>query len=228
MRIKTIVLLAAGVLAATGLSAPVKAAPAKAAPVVQAAQPEYQGFQAGDILVRARGVWVAPETYTTFATGAAAGGVANASQSYIPELDVSYFFTKNISAELIAAVTRHHMSVKHPNIDLGRVEVLPPTLTAQYHFLPTSMVNPYLGAGINYTTFFGTSKGASGLKVHYDSSWGPALQAGADIHLTGNWYANVDVKQLFVSTTANVGSGAATARVNLNPTLVGVGVGYKF
>ncbi len=196
--------------------------------VASAAEQPYQGFQAGDIMVRARGVLVAPNTYTTFATGAAAGGTVDASQNLVPELDASYFFTKNIAVEAIAAVSRHHVTVKHPNIDLGRVEALPPTVTVQYHFLPTSMVNPYLGAGINYTAFFGTAKGASGLKVHYDSSWGPALQAGVDVHLTGNWYANVDVKQVFMTTTANVGEGAATARVNLNPTLVGVGIGYKF
>lgn len=211
------VLLLAGILAAT----------ASCSAAAMAAD-DYKGFQAGDILVRVRGVLVAPETYTTYATGAAAGGEVNASQSYVPELDGSYFFTKNIAVELIAAVSRHHVTVKHPNIDLGHIEALPPTLTAQYHFLPTSTINPYLGAGINYTAFFGGKTGASGLKVHYDSSWGPALQAGADIHLTGNWYANVDVKQVFMTTTANVGSGAATARVNLNPTLVGVGVGYKF
>lgn len=222
MSIQNKLLASAALVAVLGFAGAASAA----APVP--VEESYKGFQAGDVLVRLRGVLVAPQTYTTFATGAAAGGEVNASQSFVPEVDVSYFFTKNISAELIAAVTRHHITVKHPNIDLGRVEVIPPTLTAQYHFLPASTVNPYLGAGINYTGFFGVSKGASNLAVHYDSSWGPALQAGADIHLTGNWYANVDVKQLFISTTANVGSGAATARVNLNPTLVGVGVGYKF
>ena len=210
------------------LMAGVLAAVASMACPVQAADAEYQGFQAGDILVRVRGILVAPETYTTYATGAAAGGVVNASNNFVPELDGSYFFTPNFAVEAIAAVSRHHVTVSHPNIDLGRVEALPPTVTAQWHFLPTSTVNPYLGAGLNYTVFFGTAKGASGLGVHYDNSWGPALQAGADFHLTGNWYANVDVKQIFMTTTANVGSGAATARVNLNPTVVGLGIGYKF
>lgn len=195
------------------------------------AEDTYKGFQAGDVLVRVRGVWVAPEAYTTFGSGAAANDTIKASQSFIPEADLSYFFTKNIAVEAIAGVTRHHITTKN-GLDLGHVELLPPTVTAQYHFLPEGAINPYVGAGLTYTVFFGEKGGATGLKTHYSNSWDPALQAGADFHLAGNWYANVDVKQLFVSTTANVRTGAAvdaaTARVNLNPTLVGVGVGYKF
>ena len=216
MRIKYAALLSGVLAAVTGLTGQAQAAD------------EYKGFQAGDILVRARGVWVAPHPYTTFVSGAAAGGVVDASDSFIPEIDASYFFTKNIAVEAIAGTTRHHITTSHPNLDLGHVQLLPPTVTAQWHFLPNSVVNPYLGAGLTYAIFFGEKSGATGLNVRYSNSWDPALQAGADVHLTGNWYANVDVKQLFISTTANVSSGAAAARVNLNPTLVGVGVGYKF
>ena len=31
--------------------------------------------------------------------------------------------------------------------------MLPPTLTAQYHFNPHGAVRPYLGAGVNYSIF---------------------------------------------------------------------------
>jgi outer membrane protein len=220
MHIKTIAALA-GVLAITGgLAGPAEAADAAAA----------EGFKAGDILVRLRGVYVDPEVSTNSST---IGGKVRASDSLTPEIDGTYFFTPHIAVEAIGAVTRHHMALNGStagNVDLGRVELLPPTVTAQYHFLPTSTVNPYLGAGVNYTWFFGVKEapGSAANIVRYDNNFGEVLQAGADFHLCGNWYANVDVKQVFLSTVAHVNHSAIMADVNLNPTLVGVGVGYKF
>jgi outer membrane protein len=56
----------------------------------------------------------------------------------LPEVDISYFFTKSISAELILTYPqRMNVSVDGVGIgDIGHVDALPPTLTAQYHFLP--------------------------------------------------------------------------------------------
>ena len=197
-----------------------------------AAEEAYKGFQAGDIMVRVRGVGVVPEVGTNNVAPGSIGGTVDASKSFIPEVDATYFFTPHIAVEAIAATTRHHMTLKNSALgasaDLGKVQLLPPTVTAQYHFLPTSTINPYVGAGLNYTLFFGASTGSSGLPVHYRSGFGEVLQIGADIHLTGNWYANVDFKQVFLNTTANVGNSTAIADVDLNPTLLGVGVGYKF
>lgn len=191
---------------------------------------DYKGFQAGDILVRGRGIWVNPEISTNSTT---LGGKVQASDSYIPEVDASYFFTPHVAVEAIAATTRHHMSLKNSNagyVDLGRVQLLPPSITAQYHFMPNATVSPYVGAGLNYTFFFGVKKtpGSAATNVSYDNNFGEVLQAGADFHLTGNWYANVDVKQIFLGTTAHVNHSTIMADVNLNPTLVGVGIGYKF
>jgi outer membrane protein len=47
-------------------------------------------------------------------------------------------------------------------------------------------------------------------------------------HLTGRWYANLDVKQIFLTTTAHIDGGAVRAKVDLDPTVVGAGIGYRF
>jgi len=39
---------------------------------------------------------------------------------------------------------------------------------------------------------------------------------------------NFDVKQIFLSTTAKINDGAIRANVDLNPTLIGLGMGYRF
>ena len=57
---------------------------------------------------------------------------------------------------------------------------------------------------------------------------GAALQAGADVPLGNHWYANVDVKKLYIDTTATFNGGAVRADVDIDPWIVGVGIGYKF
>ena len=145
----------------------------------------------------------------------------------------TYFFTPNVAVEAIGAVTRHHLTDSGAtigNVDLGHVSLLPPTITGQYHFLPTAAINPYVGAGVNYTFFFDPTlpSGAAVHKISYENNWGGALQAGFDYHIANNWYANFDVKHLFLSTKAKINGGAITSNVTLDPTIAGIGIGYKF
>ena len=197
-----------------------------------AASADAPGFQAGDILLRARVLDVAPDVGSSVSV---VQGDVHASNNVVPEVDVSYFFTPNLSAELIAAVTYHTVKDVNSaagNLPLGSVRLLPPTLTAQWHFLPQATINPYVGAGINYTFFYGVHGSSLPIiySTHYSDNVGAALQAGADIHLTGNWYANIDVKKLFLHTDVTLGTavGQVKAKVDLDPWLVGAGIAYKF
>lgn len=194
------------------------------------AEEAYKGFQAGDILVRGRGIVVLPNVSSSVS---AIGGEVDASTSWEPEADISYFFTPNIAVEVIAAVTRHHMSDKNSslgNVDLGHVSLLPPTITAQYHFMPESRWKPYLGAGLNYTAFFDSTlpAGSAATQISYENGFGAAIQAGIDVHVDGNWYINLDVKHIFLTTRAKINGGAIIGDVSLDPTIVGFGIGYKF
>ena len=107
------------------------------------------GKQAGTVMVRIRAIGVIPETLSS-SISVIHGGV-NVTSTAAPEVDVSYFFTDHLAAELIAASTRHELSGGHTalgHLDVGSVYVLPPTLTLQYHFLPQSRFSPYVGAGL--------------------------------------------------------------------------------
>ena len=112
---------------------------------------------------------------------------------------------------------------------MGSVWLLPPTLTLQYHFLPTSRFSPYVGAGLNYTIFYNEKKGAL-RSISYDDNIGYALQAGIDYAIAGAWSLNVDVKKLWLNTDvkANLGGTALKADVDINPWIFGVGLGYRF
>lgn len=161
--------------------------------------------------------------------------------SVVPELDISYFFTPHIAAELILAVTPHDISGKGVPLEgeIGDVWLLPPTLLLQYHFNPGGKWKPYVGAGVNYTVFFnedasGAFLPAAGVTVadlDLDDEFGFALQAGVDIHLGGNTYLNFDVKKLFLETDATVRTmqgPVVRADVDIDPWIVGVGLGWKF
>lgn len=158
------------------------------------------------------------------------GGKPHAGTDTVPEVDVTYFPTPAIGVELIAATTEHAMKVhKGTNVDLGSVRLLPPTLTAQYHFdCPQQLgkFKPYVGAGINFTHFYDADH--PGLaSVKYDDAFGTVLQAGVDYKLTDRVYLNADVKQVFLSTDVRV-NDTITAKAHLNPVIAGLGVGYRF
>ena len=70
----------------------------------------------------------------------------------MPEVDVSYFFTPNIAAELILTYPQKHDLRSNGN-KIGTLKHLPPTLLAQYHFTQFGKFKPYVGAGVNYTRF---------------------------------------------------------------------------
>jgi outer membrane protein len=147
----------------------------------------------------------------------------------VPEVDFTYFVTDNIALELIAGTTRHDVSHTPTGIDLGKVSLLPPTLTLQYHFMPKERLSPYVGAGVNYTIFYNEdAPGGAVTSIDYDNSFGWALQAGVDYAIADRWYVNLDVKKLFLSTDVSINGGAINAKVDLDPWLFGVGVGYRF
>ena len=143
----------------------------------------------------------------------------------IPEFDVSYFFTPNIAAELILTVPQQHdLSSSVLGGKIGTITHLPPTLLAQYHF-DASGFKPYIGAGINYTDFTSVDLPA-GVDIKR-SSFGGALQVGVDIPLSGNMYLNFDVKKVYLGTEVSV-NGVDQGAFNVDPLLVGVGIGWRF
>ena len=191
-----------------------------------AAEADFKTKSAGDIVIRARGIYVTPSESSSLS---APGGDVNVGNDTVPEVDFSYFLTDNVALELIAATTRHSVDGAGTlaGTSLGKVSLLPPTLTVQYHFMPKQRFSPYVGAGLNYTFFYNVDSGAVP-SVHYDNHIGYALQAGADYAISGPWSLNVDVKKIFLRTNVSVAGGAITGKVDLDPWIFGLGVGYRF
>lgn len=149
----------------------------------------------------------------------------------LPELDISYFFTPNLAAELVLTVPQKQKLRAGGLGQIGSLRHLPPSLLAQYHFTQFSGFKPYVGAGVNYTRFssvrFNPAVQAA-LNPSIDkSSWGGALQVGVDVPLTKSLYLNFDVKKVFIKTDV-FSAGAKVGTFKINPVLAGVGLGWRF
>lgn len=143
---------------------------------------------------------------------------------WLPEVDVSYFFTPNIAAELVLTVPQKH-TVSAGGTPIGSLRELPPTLLGQYHFTGFQGFRPYLGAGVNYTRFSSVNL-PTGVTIDRNS-FGPALQAGVDIPIAKNLVLNLDVKKVWIRTDVAAG-GVDIGKFKVDPVLFGVGIGCRF
>ena len=223
--------------------------------------------------IRLRATAVIPDGKTTFydkvgailpglGSSAGPGGEifaagAKVSTAIIPELDVSYYFTKNIAIEAICCLSKHNVTGTGVlnGLPVGSTWVFPPTVLLQYHFTNFGAFQPYIGVGVNFTAFFGTKSGggwapfftpALGLtgmnsvsNLSIGSSWGVAGQVGFDYMLNSNWGLNLDVKRIMMQPTAHalvwntvaaplVGPIPVRAKVNIDPWVVSAGITYRF
>ena len=148
----------------------------------------------------------------------------------IPEVDVSYFFTPNIVAELVLTYPQKH-DLRSNGAKIGSLKHLPPTLLAQYHFTNMGAFKPYVGAGVNYTRFsnvrFDPAVQAALDPSIKKNSFGAAVQVGFDYALDKNWSINFDVKKVYIKTDVS-SAGTKVGSFKVDPWLVGVGVGYRF
>jgi len=199
-------------------------AAALASPIVMA-----QDIKKGDVLVRVRGIYVAPDESATISV---IGGTAAIDSAKVPELDISYFLTDKVAVELILATTKHSpvaTGTALGNVPLGSVYLLPPTLTLQYHPMAGEKFSPYVGAGLNYTMFYSVKEPAAVVTdIDYSNSFGYSLQAGADFWVNDKWFLNLDVKKLWLNTNVKINSNSINADVTINPLIVGFGIGTKF
>ncbi|MER9732965.1 OmpW family protein [Mesorhizobium sp. M0217] len=201
---------------------------AQAASVPQAGASVTEAPSPWQIRLRALGVITEDSGYVN----AVPGSGLSYSDTVTPELDISYFFTDNIAAELILGTTYANIE-GHGTIgglgDVGKVWLLPPTLTLQYHFTDLGAFKPYVGAGVNYTIFYNQNAGsADALMVK--NTFGTALQVGFDYMVDQHWGFNFDVKKLFLKPDFEVTVNGAkqTGKAELDPWLIGAGVTYRF
>lgn len=211
------------------------------AAIAALAAPQFAAAQdAGTILVRARAVHLDSANSNDAklkATLTSVTGVpttAEINNKWLPEVDISYFFSPNLAAELILTYPQKQtlsLDANGTKVDIGTFKHLPPTLTVQYHFTGLPMgLRPYVGAGLNYTNISAVKWGATGKALALNlkrNSFGLAAQIGADLPLGDGWLVNFDVKKVQIKTDV-LSNETKIGTFKVDPLLVSLGVGKTF
>ena len=189
--------------------------------------------QAGDVIFRVGTATVRPTEGSDNVLGLGSFNINNNTQM---GLTLGYMFTDNIGMELLAATPFQHKVGLQSTGTIAEVKQLPPSLMTQYYFGDRQdKLRPYLGVGINYTTFYdadfnqtGRDAGLSDLSVK--DSWGVATQAGLDYNLDDNWLINMSVWWMDIDTEVKFKAGGEQQNINtrIDPWVFMFGAGYRF
>lgn len=199
---------------------------------MSAEQPENSTIEtkAGDWFTRLRALYLLPDDHSGSVNTIPHSGVS-VHPSWTGEFDFGYMFTKNLGFELILSTAKNTIvgTKSLSGTEIGTTWILPPTLLLQWRFCPTYRFQPYAGAGLNWTLFYGEDCKLPGTSLHLDQSWNAAVQLGADIFVDRSWFFNVDAKYIWMYTTAKLtGQIPGSVDVRINPWVLGAGFGRKW
>ncbi|WP_299499228.1 OmpW family outer membrane protein [uncultured Roseobacter sp.] len=156
--------------------------------------------------------------------GTLAGSEADIDDDIALTFTFEYFIRENLGIELLAATPFEH-DISIGGAAAGSTKHLPPTLSLNYHFANASAWTPYVGAGINYTTFFEEESALGTLEL--DDSFGVSLQAGLDYQISDAGSLRLNVRWFDIDTDATL-NGASIGTAEIDPILVGVAYVHKF
>jgi len=187
-----------------------------------------QAIEKGDMFMRVTATQVTPSSSSTGFENATAV-VPEAEDSTKPGFTFVYMMTNNMGFEVLAALPFEHDITVAGGV-VGSTKQLPPTFSVQYYFNPEQKFRPYVGAGLNYTIFFNDSFDAGvgvGTDLEIDDSFGLAAQVGFDYDIDNKWFVSADVRYISIETEAH-NDMLGKSDVDINPTVISVGLGYKF
>jgi outer membrane protein len=162
------------------------------------------------------------------------GGSAQVSNNMTLVFDVGYEVTKNISVSMMSGIpVKPHVTGEGTAESLGilgKVRYGPAMFTGYYRFPKVGRFRPYVGGGAAYAIIFKNIDGnVKQLKVH--NNWGLVIQGGAEYEVNSSYTVFVDFKEVWLAVKAHgvLSDGTdVNARVKLNPSLVSVGIKFRF
>lgn len=146
-----------------------------------------------------------------------------------PTFTAEYLLTEHWGIEALASLPfQHDIDIKGLG-KVGSTKQLPPTFSLQYHFNNGGRVSPFVGAGVNYTTFFSedTSGALDGLDLELKDSWGLAAHAGLDFAVGEKGAIRVDARWIDIDSDVIV-EGEEVGTAQIDPLAYGVTYVFKF
>ena len=113
-----------------------------------------------------------------------------------------------------------------------------PTLLVEYNFLPvTAMLRPYIGVGVNYTTFYDRDSTAAGnaasggpTRISLTSSVGPAVTGGVTYRVSDHWamHESYGWSQVRTRFTGDTDGYVRSTHISFGPQALIISGGYSF
>lgn len=194
-------------------------------------------YESGDIIVRFGPALVAPSS----SSDSLLGDIVEADDAEGFGISATYMMTDQFGLELLGALPFEHRidgTGALEGVKIGYTEQLPPTL--MFHYAPSlsESFQPYIGAGVNYTTFFREKTSAeldvalaADTDLSLSDSMGLAVEIGVDIPIGEGLLFNLSVWNIDIDTVARVkanGTRAVTVDVEIDPWVYMVGLGVSF
>lgn len=155
-------------------------------------------------------------------TSNTAAGPIDVDPNIRPIVTAEYFIADKIGIELLASWPFEH-DINLSGSKIGSTKHLPPTLSLQYYFVNKSNWTPFVGAGVNYTTFFdeSTTGALTGANLSLDDSFGLALHAGIDYRVSERGSVRADIRWIDIDTDVSV-NGTDIGSVSIDPIVYGI------
>lgn len=156
--------------------------------------------------------------------GTLAGAEASIDDDTQLSLTVEYFIRDNLGIELLAATPFEH------DVSLGgsyaaTVEHLPPTLSLNYHFPTSGTIKPYVGIGLNYTTFFDESSPLGDIEL--DDSFGWAVQVGVDFDVSDHGAIRLNARYIDIESDVSL-NGTDIGTAEIDPVILNIAYVHRF
>lgn len=146
-----------------------------------------------------------------------------------PTVTLEYFLRDGLGVEVLASWPFEHDIAIEGLGKIGSAKHLPPTVSLQYHFNGSGKVSPFLGAGLNFTTFFSeeTDGPLAGSNLSLSDSWGAAVHTGIDFAVGERSAIRIDARWIDIDTDVEL-NGADLGTANIDPLVYGAAYVYRF
>lgn len=207
-------------------------------------------YETGDMILRVGAASVQPDDSSSalkIDAGAVGGSEAGVKHGEAVGITFAYMLDPHWGVELLVATPfDHDISANLGDGDwlsAGSTKHLPPTLSLQFFPMEAdSRWQPYIGIGVNYTTFFEEDIGGDldaalgGGDMELDDSWGMAFQLGMDYQINDNWLLNAAVWKMDIDTDVKITpnqpnfleTNTIKTSVDIDPLVYMLSLGYKF
>ncbi len=172
------------------------------------------------------------------------GGRYKLNNSPVAGFGVAWFLTPSWSAEISASAGRYgiflsggdysSMQVLRDEISIGKVWIIPVSLSVRYHVTRWEKLKPYVAAGRTFLLFNYPDPGWGADAVEYHSRAALHAGIGADYHIGNNWFINGELRHHFTNRSdvtpdfTNSVGWKLNGQLKPDPAQVSIGIGYRF